>query len=565
MTDTASIRKILYTAQTAIARKEWKDAANAFTRFINAVPEEAHAMPRLSRSLCFMEQKEYAKAIEDAEVVLRLSDVHTPEELLPGCYSTRAAASAYLAKAHDRLGNAEESARYKKLGTELLQADASNLEKAVQIKEEGNLLYRAGQIGRALKKYEEALELNPVEETVLSNACQALIKLGRLDEAAVMADRCVYAKPTWNKGYYRKGTVAIKQRRFTDAISAFQEGLRHHPDDPDLRRSYMEAARMAERNATTQGGFEKRVMGMMMEIQHSSWKVKEWFSQCHAGIKWWNQQSWDKDCAQHLKNEDLQRLVIQVLGFLGSDMTLEQGAAPADSDPELKAKAPPHSLASYVLPSSPLLSLVIIHRIFTLAYPVEDWSMVWTFQADPKPFAKSSLFPFISSHHSYAVLVSRDEKIVVDFLAIWARQAGGDATFEKWFENVCGGGGREGEAVYYTCDDDLKMLEFVESLYSMENQSNMPREKGLIATEKPIDKKPAKEETTPESLEVPSKPSDPVQGLNVAPASGISNYFVLVGKELAIGAVLIVLLGIVLVMSGGIDGNDVAEWISRRF
>lgn len=97
------------------------------------------------------------------------------------------------------MGDASKSNHYKKLGTELLKTSAASTNKALELKEEGNELYRAGKIQEALHKYERALNLNSTDEALLSNACQVLIKLGRLDEAAIMAERCIHAKPSWNK------------------------------------------------------------------------------------------------------------------------------------------------------------------------------------------------------------------------------------------------------------------------------------------------------------------------------------------------------------------------------
>jgi hypothetical protein len=65
------------------------------------------------------------------------------------------------------------------------------------------------------------------------------------------------------------------------AVSAFQSGLEHNPDDPELKKAYMEACKLAEKtkspakSASGFGGFDKKMMGMMMELRYKSWVSKE--------------------------------------------------------------------------------------------------------------------------------------------------------------------------------------------------------------------------------------------------------------------------------------------------
>lgn len=91
-------KSILFEAQSAIAQKNWARALDSFTRLLQVVPTAGHPLPLLSRCLCYLELNEVSKAVEDAERVLKLDDVQTPEEIIPGCYSTRVAAAVRLAK-----------------------------------------------------------------------------------------------------------------------------------------------------------------------------------------------------------------------------------------------------------------------------------------------------------------------------------------------------------------------------------------------------------------------------------------------------------------------------------
>jgi hypothetical protein len=134
-----------------------------------------------------------------------------------------------------------------------------------------------------------------------------------------------------------------------------------------------------------------------------------------------------------------------------------------------------NSWASYILTLSPLITANILLYIFNLSPETkDDWSLVWTHQATPDIFVKSSLFPSITKHKTYAVLISRNKKLVVDFLSLWSTEVGGDDANESWwFVQLLAAESSGGSNVpsvpvmgmgasYYTCDDTSKMYEYLE-------------------------------------------------------------------------------------------------------
>ena len=64
-------------------------------------------------------------------------------------------------------------------------------------------------------------------------------------------------------------------KRPFDAVSAFQSGLTYTPDDPDLKKMYMESTRLIEiqGNVGKPSGnpWDKRFIGMLMEITYLRW------------------------------------------------------------------------------------------------------------------------------------------------------------------------------------------------------------------------------------------------------------------------------------------------------
>jgi tetratricopeptide (TPR) repeat protein len=163
-----------------------------------------------------------------------------------------------------------------------------------------SIKFQVGRVRDAIEKWEKARKLDPLNPNILSNLSLAYLKLDRLNEALECAERCcrinvsndqylnkrlhyfTCQKPNWNKSWYRKGAVFMKQKKFIDAANSFQTGLEYNPDDSDLKKMYMEAVTLAEKapsKSQTSGSFDKRMMGMMMQLQNFSWVRTQFLKQ----------------------------------------------------------------------------------------------------------------------------------------------------------------------------------------------------------------------------------------------------------------------------------------------
>ena len=127
------------------------------------------------------------------------------------------------------------------------------------------------------------------------------------------------------------------------------------------------------------------------------------------------------------------------------------------------------SADAWILQDDPLLTLALTRKALQLSdCTVDDWSYVWTFQADLRntghPFTESvhghQLRP---GHRTYGFLVSREENIVVDIFGTFSSKG------EKWskpvipfLQDLC-----KKAATVYTCNDEAQFLEFLDALYVM--------------------------------------------------------------------------------------------------
>ncbi|XP_073695553.1 stress-induced-phosphoprotein 1 [Garra rufa] len=122
------------------------------------------------------------------------------------------------------------------------------MEKASQLKDQGNKALSAGNVDEAVRCYTEALTLDPSNHVLFSNRSAAYAKKGDYDNALKDACQTIKIKPDWGKGYSRKAAALEFLGRLEDAKVTYQEGLRQEPSNQQLKEGLQNIeARQAER------------------------------------------------------------------------------------------------------------------------------------------------------------------------------------------------------------------------------------------------------------------------------------------------------------------------------
>jgi len=109
------------------------------------------------------------------------------------------------------------------------------IEKAVEINREGVELYQIGKFLLALKKFNEALEINPTVSNYYYNKAGALIKLDDYNAAMEANQKYLELDKTAAKGYAQKGLIHLALKQNMKAKQAFEEGLNHEPSNMECR------------------------------------------------------------------------------------------------------------------------------------------------------------------------------------------------------------------------------------------------------------------------------------------------------------------------------------------
>jgi len=122
----------------------------------------------------------------------------------------------------------------------------------------GNEAVKKGDHAAAAESYTKGLEVEPDHAILLSNRSLSFLKLGKLEEAAVDAQRCTVLRPDFMKGFLR-GAMALRQLgRPQEAM----ELIKRSPKDAEIEKFAAELKPEAEeaekKRIASLGGAEKK-------------------------------------------------------------------------------------------------------------------------------------------------------------------------------------------------------------------------------------------------------------------------------------------------------------------
>ncbi|KAG7671793.1 putative Hsp70-Hsp90 organizing protein 3 [Nannochloris sp. 'desiccata'] len=141
----------------------------------------------------------------------------------------------------DTLKRLQEAEKALKEATEEAYIDTG---KCAEEKELGNVAFKAQKYPEAVAHYSEALKrgpakVNPEAYKLHSNRAACYTKLGAWNEGLKDAEECIRLAPDFAKGYSRKGHLQFFMKEFDKAITTYETGLKHDPENAELKEGLM--------------------------------------------------------------------------------------------------------------------------------------------------------------------------------------------------------------------------------------------------------------------------------------------------------------------------------------
>ena len=141
-----------------------------------------------------------------------------------------------------------------------------------ELKDLGNNEFRNGNYQSAIKYFDEAIEKDSENHILYSNRSAAYLSPGNGQQAFTDAEKCVNLEPTWAKGYGRKGAALHMLKKYEEAISCFEEGLKLESDNSyltnpsglSLRKYQLKAIEAVEELLSTNPKRRKALLAMVI-------------------------------------------------------------------------------------------------------------------------------------------------------------------------------------------------------------------------------------------------------------------------------------------------------------
>ncbi|KAG7518607.1 LON peptidase N-terminal domain and RING finger protein 3 [Solea senegalensis] len=105
-----------------------------------------------------------------------------------------------------------------------------NLQQAGRLRREGNGLYAERKMEAALEKYNQAIMMAPMDHILFSNRSQIHSSLKHYEKALKDAEMACRLKPLWSKGHIRKAQALVSLGRAEEALREYLVCLSMEPD-----------------------------------------------------------------------------------------------------------------------------------------------------------------------------------------------------------------------------------------------------------------------------------------------------------------------------------------------
>lgn len=120
-------------------------------------------------------------------------------------------------------------------------------ERAEEIKNEANVLFKEKRFPAAIEKYTEAIEINPKVASYYTNRAFCHLKMESYGYAIADADSALQVDPAFIKANYRRASANMALGKFKEALKDFRIVSKRAPSDKDAKAKLDECAKIVRR------------------------------------------------------------------------------------------------------------------------------------------------------------------------------------------------------------------------------------------------------------------------------------------------------------------------------
>lgn len=116
-------------------------------------------------------------------------------------------------------------------GTGLYLWSSLKSSNAIELYNQGNTLSQLNRYPEALRRYDQALDLNPTYKEVWNNKAKILYKLEQYSQAQEAYDKAIQIDPNYTESWIGRGKVMTALGKYADALTAFEQAIEQNPDE----------------------------------------------------------------------------------------------------------------------------------------------------------------------------------------------------------------------------------------------------------------------------------------------------------------------------------------------
>jgi len=235
--------KIKLQGNEEFKKKNFDEALKLYTQANQLNPEELTYYLNLAG--CYHELKDFSMVIKNCEHVVENTND----------FVKKGKAFGRMAFAYQEMGDIDKAIEYfeksllenndktikdyhkeaLKIKKKLDDEKFINPEIAEEHNVKANELFKAGKFADAIKEYSDAIKRNPKNAKYYNNRAAARIKVVDVAHAIYDCEEALKLEPTSLKAFQRLGNCQTILKKYHRAIEAYENGLKHHPDDKELK------------------------------------------------------------------------------------------------------------------------------------------------------------------------------------------------------------------------------------------------------------------------------------------------------------------------------------------